>query len=136
MDEIQAAILRIKLPHLDCWIDERRRIANAYKEQLPKSIRSVETSVDDLNHLFVVRAPNRSELIRYLEDRGIQTKVHFPEPLHRQEAEWGDSSACFSAADEWCESVLSLPCYPGLRQDEIERTCAAITSWSTCRPTE
>jgi dTDP-4-amino-4,6-dideoxygalactose transaminase len=71
-------------------------------------------------------------LIRYLEDRGIQTKVHFPEPLHRQEAAWRDSSACLPVADEWCESVLSLPCYPGLRQDEIERICDAITGWSTC----
>jgi dTDP-4-amino-4,6-dideoxygalactose transaminase len=132
MDEIQAAILRIKLPHLDCWIDERRRIATAYKEQLPNSVRSVGTSSDDLNYLFVVRVANRSEVIRYLEYRGVQTKVHFPKPLHRQEAEWRDSSACFPTADEWCESVLSLPCYPGLRQDEIERTCAAIASWSTC----
>lgn len=132
MDEIQAAILRTKLPHLDSWIDNRRRIAAAYKAQLPNSVRSVGTSSDDLNYLFVVRVPKRSDLIRYLEDRGIQTKVHFPEPLHRQEAAWRDSSACFPAADEWCESVLSLPCYPGLRQDEIERTCAAVTSWSTC----
>jgi dTDP-4-amino-4,6-dideoxygalactose transaminase len=131
MDEIQAAILRIKLPHLDSWIDERRRIAAAYKEQLPKSIRSVGTSPDDFNYLFVVRVPNRTDLITHLADRGIQTKVHFPVPLHRQEATWGDSSACFPTADEWCESVLSLPCYPGLGEDEIERTCAAITSWST-----
>jgi len=132
MDEIQAAILRIKLSHLDCWIDERRRIAAAYKEQLPNPVRSVETSSNDLSYLFVVRVPNRSDLMRYLEDRGIQTKVHFPVPLHRQDAAWRDSSACLPTADEWCESVLSLPCYPGLRQDEIERTCAAVTSWSTC----
>jgi len=131
MDEIQAAILRIKLPHLESWIDERRRIAAVYKEQLPNSIRSVGTSPDDLNYLFVVHVPNRSDLIRYLENRGIQTKVHFPIPLHRQDAAWRDASACFPMADEWCESVLSLPCFPGLRQDEIERTCTAVTSWST-----
>ena len=132
MDEIQAAILRIKLPHLDSWIDERRRIAAAYKEQLPNSVLSVGTSSNDFNYLFVVRVPNRTDLIAYLEDRGIQTKVHFPVPLHRQAAAWGDSSPCFPTTDEWCDSVLSLPCYPGLRHDEIERTCAAITSWSTC----
>ena len=130
MDEIQAAMLRIKLPHLDRWIDERRRIATAYSEQLPNSVCSIGTSFDDLNHLFVVRVPNRSELIRHLQDRGVETKVHFPEPLHLQKAEWGDSSACLPSAEEWCESVLSLPCYPGLRLDEIERTCAAITTWS------
>ena len=131
MDEIQAAILRIKLRHLDSWIEERRRIAAVYSEQLPNSIRTVGVSPDDLNYLFVVRVPNRSDLIRYLEDLGIQTKVHFPVPLHRQDAAWRDASACFPTADEWCDSVLSLPCYPGLRQDEIERTCAAITKWST-----
>jgi dTDP-4-amino-4,6-dideoxygalactose transaminase len=130
MDEIQAAILRVKLPHLDCWIAERRRIATVYNDRLPNSVRSVETSGDDLNYLFVVRVANRSELIGFLEERGVQTKVHFPEPLHRQEADWRNSSARFSAADEWCDSVLSLPCYPGLRQEEIERTCAVVTSWS------
>lgn len=132
MDEIQAAILRVKLPHLACWIDERRRISTAYREQLPNSVRFVGTSFDDLNHLFVIRVPNRSKLVRHLEDRGIQTKVHFPEPLHRQKAAWGDPSTCFPMADEWCDSVLSLPCYPGLRLNEIERTCEEITSWSTC----
>jgi dTDP-4-amino-4,6-dideoxygalactose transaminase len=98
---------------------------------LPNSVHSVETSRDDLNHLFVVRvSSNRSELIAFLEQRGIQTKVHFPVPLHRQQADWRESSVGFLTANEWCESVLSLPCYPGLRQDEIERTCAAVTSWS------
>jgi len=136
MDEIQAAILRIKLPHLAYWIDERRRIAATYRERLPTSIRCVATSFDDLNYLFVVRVPRRSKLITYLEDRGVQTKVHFPEPLHRQEAAWGNSSACFPKADEWCESVLSLPCYPGLRRDEIECTCEAIISWSSCNQSD
>jgi aminotransferase EvaB len=130
MDEIQAAILRVKLPHLDYWIAERRRIATAYRDRLPNSVRSVETSRDDLNHLFVVRVSNRSGLIGFLEERGVQTKVHFPVPLHRQDADWRNSCARFSTAEEWCESVLSLPCYAGLRPDEIERTCAAVTSWS------
>jgi aminotransferase EvaB len=130
MDEIQAAILRIKLPHLNNWIDERRRIAAAYKEQLPNSIPSVVTS-SDFNYLFVVRVQNRSDLISYLEERGIQTKVHFPVPLHRQDAEWRDPFSDFPMADDWCESVLSLPCYPGLRGGEIERICAAIASWTS-----
>jgi aminotransferase EvaB len=129
IDEIQAAILRVKLPHLDHWIEERRQIAAAYTEQLPNSVRSIGTS-SDFNYLFVVRVPNRSDLIKFLEDRGIQTKVHFPLPLHRQAAPWGYSSTYCPMADNWCESVLSLPCYPGLGRDEIERVCAVITSWS------
>jgi aminotransferase EvaB len=129
MDEIQAAVLRIKLPHLDCWIEERRRIAGGYNEQLPNSVRSVGASWD-FYHLFAVRVPDRGDLIRFLDDCGIQTKVHFPVPLHRQQAAWGDSSAHFPTAEDWCECVLSLPCYPGLLPAEIESICAAVTSWS------
>ena len=129
MDEIQAAILRVKLPHLDHWIVERQRIAAAYIEQLPNSVSSVGTS-SDFNYLFVVRVRNRRDLVRFLDDRGIQTKVHFPVPLHQQQAPWGNSSGRFLGADDWCESVVSLPCYPGLQRDEVERVCAALTGWS------
>jgi dTDP-4-amino-4,6-dideoxygalactose transaminase len=129
MDEIQAAILRVKLRHLDHWIEERRQIAAAYIEQLPNSLRYIGTS-SDFYYLFVVRVPNRSDLIKFLEDRRIQTKVHFPVPLHRQSAPWGNSTTYCPTADDWCESVLSLPCYPGLGRDEIERVCAVVTSWS------
>jgi dTDP-4-amino-4,6-dideoxygalactose transaminase len=134
MDEVQAAVLRVKLPHLDSWLGERRYIAAAYRKQMPKAARPLEAAPDDLNHLFVVRVKDRGNLIEHMRSRGIETKVHFPMPLHRQKADWGDAKAHFPNAEEWCDSVLSLPCYPGLKPDEIGRVCSSIADWAALHP--
>ncbi|MGE4010832.1 MAG: DegT/DnrJ/EryC1/StrS family aminotransferase [Alphaproteobacteria bacterium] len=130
MDEIQAAVLRIKLLRLDSWLAERRRIAAAYFEHLPVGIRCVSTIDDSLHHLFVIRCAGRAELMAELERNGVGSKVHFPEPLHRQDAPWGDKGESLPKAEAWCDTVLSLPCYPGLRVDEIVRTCSVIAEWT------
>jgi dTDP-4-amino-4,6-dideoxygalactose transaminase len=129
MDEMQAAILRVKLPNLDAWLDERSCNAAAYRKLLPRKVRPVGVP-DDLNHLFVVRVQDRTNLMEHLHNQGIETKVHFPVPLHLQTADWGDPNVCFPLAEEWCGSVLSLPCYPGLSFDEIERICGSIADWT------
>jgi dTDP-4-amino-4,6-dideoxygalactose transaminase len=126
MDEVQAAVLRIKLQHLDDWIDERRRIATRYTRDLPKSVKPICTSERDLQHIFVVRSPNRDALAAHLLNAGIATKVHFPVPLHRQAADWQEPAGKFPIANQWCDTVLSLPCYPGLTDGEIDRVCMEI----------
>ena len=113
MDEIQAAVLRVRLTHLNDWLDERRRIASLYVRGLPKRVRCVSAE-GDLHHLFVVRTDCRDELASYLASHGVETKVHFPTPLHRQSAPWAEHNRELPGADAWCSSVLSLPCYPGL----------------------
>jgi dTDP-4-amino-4,6-dideoxygalactose transaminase len=125
MDEIQAAVLRVKLRHLDEWISDRRRIAALYLQNLPAGVVPIATQ-GDFQHLFVVRCDNRDGLASHLLRAGISTKVHFPIPLHRQDASWKDSEAAFPLADRWCETVLSLPCYPGLTEAEIDRICFEV----------
>ena len=126
MDEMQAAVLRVKLRHLDGWIAERRRIAVRYRRQLPDNVTAVSTAGDDFHHLFVVRSEHRDGLAAFLVDARIGAKVHFAIPLHRQDASWGKPLAHLPEADRWCETVLSLPCYPGLTDAEVDRICETV----------
>ena len=129
MDEMQAAVLRVKLPHLQGWIAERRRIASLYRKSLPDQVAIVSTSPDDFHHLFVVKSETRDALAAHLREKGIMTKVHYTTPLHRQNASWGNPHAEFPQADRWCETVLSLPCYPGLTDSELNRICEEISQF-------
>jgi dTDP-4-amino-4,6-dideoxygalactose transaminase len=129
MDEIQAAILRVKLLHLDDWLEERRRIAGLYRRWLPEDVPCVSTA-DDLHHLVVIRTDRRDDLQARLARHGIETKIHFPQPLHLQSAPWHASNGGLPGAESWCRSVLSLPCFPGVTDAEIERTCAVVAQWS------
>jgi dTDP-4-amino-4,6-dideoxygalactose transaminase len=130
MDEIQAAILRVKLRHLDDWIWERRRIASLYRQWLPDATPSVSTS-DDLHHLIVIRTECRDDLKTYLASHGVESKVHFPQPLHRQSAPWGATNVPLPGAESWCGSVLSLPCFPGITEAEVHLTCAIVSQCLT-----
>ena len=112
LDEIQAAMLRIKLRHLDEEIEKRREIADSYLQNinneniiLPK-VRAKDNSVW---HLFVIRTNKRDELQKYLLDNGIQTLIHYPLAPHKQEAykEWSDES--FPISEHIHDEVLSLP---------------------------
>jgi dTDP-4-amino-4,6-dideoxygalactose transaminase len=126
IDEIQAAVLRVKLRRLDGWLDERRAIAGWYRSRLPGSIVPVSRAEGDLQHLFVVRAGDRDGLAQRLEDSGVETKVHFPLPLHRLAGPWRSEGPDLPNADLWCGEILSLPCFPGLTRQEVDRVCAVI----------
>jgi dTDP-4-amino-4,6-dideoxygalactose transaminase len=129
MDEIQAAILRVKLLHLDDWLKERQQIAGLYRQWLPEDVRCV-SEPGDLHHLIVIRTERRDELKKYLASHGVETKIHFPQPLHFQSAPWGAPGARLPKAESWCSSVLSLPCFPGITEAEVRRTCVLVTAWS------
>jgi aminotransferase EvaB len=118
-DEVQAAILSIKLKHLDSWILERQQIAQHYAANLPPGVSFVSDPEFDLQHLAVVRLSDRDALMSWLDERGVETKVHFPLPLHKQVAPWGGSHLAFSATEDWCASILTLPCFPGMTQSEL-----------------
>jgi dTDP-4-amino-4,6-dideoxygalactose transaminase len=126
MDELQAAILRIKLRRLDEWLAKRRSIAAQYIEELGNVVEPVATGAEDLHHLYVVRARCRNELRDFLKARNIETKIHWAEPLHRMDTHWIHASSSFPYTEAWCDSILSLPCYPGLRTDEITRICQCV----------
>lgn len=126
MDEIQAAILRVKLRYLPRWIEERREIAATYRALLPPWVVPAADSTSDLHHLFVVRVEHRDRLKAFLSSRGIETKIHFSPPLHVQRGPWTNSSLRFPNAEEWCRSILSLPCFPGLARAEIKTVADLI----------
>ena len=129
MDELQAAVLRVKLASLPRWLAARQAIGAQYAAQLPPEVQPV-SGPGDLQHLAVVRTPRRDALAAFLRARGIETKVHFPQPLHRLAAPWAAPAEAFPGADGWCATVLSLPCFPGLGEDEVSAVTDAVRAFA------
>ncbi|MEJ5187228.1 MAG: DegT/DnrJ/EryC1/StrS family aminotransferase, partial [Candidatus Geothermincolales bacterium] len=127
LDELQAALLRVKLAYLSEWNSRRREIAVYYRERLEGlPVRLPEfDSQDHSLHLFVLDTSARDELREYLLRQGIQTVVHYPVPLHRQPPFQDGSQPC-PVAEEKALRVISLPLYPQMREDEIERIAEAV----------
>ncbi|WP_395687791.1 DegT/DnrJ/EryC1/StrS family aminotransferase [Aestuariivirga sp.] len=126
MDEVQAAILSVKLKALPSWIAARQEIGQRYLSDLPQTINYVSNARGDLNHLAVIKLKDRDRLAGWLRACGVETKVHFPVPLHKQAAPWGHSAVSLPAVEEWCSSVLTLPCFPGLTKKEQSLVVEAI----------
>lgn len=129
LDEIQAAVLREKLPHLAQWNIERRDIARRYNEafaSLPVQC-PCSTDEDYVAHLYVLRVKDRNAFREFLKAHGIATDVHYPIPDHQQPAyPW---SVKLEVTESECSSVVSLPCYPGLGDAEVERVIEAVLEY-------
>jgi dTDP-4-amino-4,6-dideoxygalactose transaminase len=134
LDTLQAAVLRVKLPHLERWSAERRRRAEEYGELLAGS--EVVTPVtppelDHVFHLYVVRAPDRDRLRQYLEQQGISTGIHYPVPIHRQPfyadhpLKWDELPVTERLADE----IVSLPMFPELTSEQVSYVAEAIRAY-------
>lgn len=123
MDEIQAAVLRVKLRHLATWLEMRREIGDRYDAAF--ACAGLTISGPSLHLLYCIRVRDRDRLRAFLADRGIGSKVHWEIPLHRQDGPWATVGR-FPNAEQWCESIVSLPCFPGLRPDEVDRVCEAV----------
>jgi|688.fasta_scaffold253083_2 dTDP-3-amino-3,4,6-trideoxy-alpha-D-glucose transaminase len=127
IDEIQAAVLRVKLKYLNTWLAERKVIGEYYNRRLG-SLKMTLNNVS-LYHLYVIRVKDRGLLKQYLYERGVETKLHWKTPLHQQAGPWSTQGQ-YPEAETWCDSVLSLPCYPGLRPDEIDFVCDVIEAFN------
>ena len=127
MDEIQAAILRVKLRHLPSWIEQRKAIGAWYNAHLPPEVRMVATDARDLHHLAVVRMERRDKMAAALLAQGIETKIHFPDPLHLQKAPWGNPSLRLPVAERWRRTILTLPCFPGMTEAELTSVVNVIS---------
>jgi dTDP-4-amino-4,6-dideoxygalactose transaminase len=137
MEEIQAGVLNVKLKYLEKWTNYRRKLAQMYSEQLNNlKIEGLITPFEPdfakaVYHLYIIRVKKRNELIKFLQDRGIQTGLHYPVPLHLQEAylykkhKKGD----FPVAEKCCEEILSLPMFPELSENELTYVCTAINDF-------
>lgn len=135
LDEIQAAILRVKLKHLDHDNRQRQSLAQQYLNTLTGTcLRLPTTAVGAFHayHLFVVAHQRRNELREFLHARGIGSAIHYPVPVHRQPAYSGrlGSSQHLTRTEKAAEQVLSLPLYPELSPAEVSRTTQALLEWT------
>jgi dTDP-4-amino-4,6-dideoxygalactose transaminase len=135
LDELQAAILRVKLAHLDNDNEARTRIARVYDEGLrdcPIALPRVPDGVDHVYHQYVVRSDRRDELQAYLRGREIITLVHYPEPVHRQPAYTDVFHLPLPVTEQARLEVLSLPMYPELPLEHAEQTVEAVRAFFGC----
>jgi dTDP-4-amino-4,6-dideoxygalactose transaminase len=130
LDEIQAAVLRVKLPHLDEWNERRRGLAQAYNNGLPPSLIKPREMpwAKHVYHLYVIRTPHRAELQTWLGSKGVATGMHYPIPIHQQEA-WqayyiGDNH--LPVTNKLTSEILTLPLYPELSLEEVDYICHCV----------
>ena len=136
LDEIQAAILVAKLPHLDAWNRRRRDIAASYTAALAGlPVRAPVESPENehVYHLYVIQAAERDRLQASLAERGIQTLIHYPVPAHLQPAyaSLGYTASGLPVTERAADAILSLPIYPQLTDAEVAAVVAAIREFYT-----
>ncbi|NHQ88663.1 DegT/DnrJ/EryC1/StrS family aminotransferase [Iodobacter sp. HSC-16F04] len=129
LDELQAALLSVKLPHLDAETQQRCRIAQQYTEGLqglPLHLPSVPEGVSPVWHLYVLRSAKRDELQNKLAERGIATLIHYPVAPHQQGAYKSFNQLSLPVAEKIHQQVLSLPISPVMSQSDAEQVIAAV----------
>ncbi len=138
LDELQAAILRVKLPHLQDDNARRRKTAQSYNDSIrderilpPPQIAGALHSM----HLYVVECEERDELKEFLHRRGIGTGIHYPYAIHQQPAYKGRIRGCdrLPVTESLYRNILSLPMYPELTPEQVGRVCRALEEWSSHR---
>ncbi len=134
LDEIQAALLRVKLKYLDQWNEERRRKAKLYTQMLsPLGVvcPSEKKGVRHVYHLYTIKTRNRDSLQAFLKEKGIETLIHYPIPIPLQKAyqEMGYRKKDFPLTDQWSRKILSLPFFPEMKESEIGKVVEGIRSY-------
>jgi dTDP-4-amino-4,6-dideoxygalactose transaminase len=131
LDEMHAAILRAKLPHLDAWNERRRATAARYRAAIRSRALTPPRELEGARHVynqFTVRAPRREELRARLEANGIGSAIYYPAAVHAQPAYARWARGPLPAAERAAREVLSLPVHPWLAEDEIERVAGALAT--------
>jgi dTDP-4-amino-4,6-dideoxygalactose transaminase len=134
LDEIQAAILRVKLKYLDQWNEERRKKAKLYTKILsPLDVvcPSENKGVRHVFHLYSIKTKKRDFLQAFLKKKGIETLIHYPIPIPLQKAyrELGARREDLPLTNQWSRKILSLPFFPEIRECEMEEVAEEIRSW-------
>lgn len=134
LDEIQSAVLRVKLKHLEEDNDLRRHCATLYREGLKScdvALPKVRSGCTHVYHQFVVRSPRRDALQKFLVDRGIGAQIHYPMAVHQQPAYCKRlrSSRDLSHTERALEEILSLPLYPELTRGEMEKIIGSVRAF-------
>ena len=137
LDGLQAALLRVKLAHLDDWNDARRACAARYRELLPPAAQLLGERPDSpcVYHIFPARFENRDAVAATLRAHGIETAVHYTPALHGHPAwaDWPLHHGALPVAEAWAAEELSLPMHPDLQPEEIERVADAVDAAVSAR---
>jgi dTDP-4-amino-4,6-dideoxygalactose transaminase len=136
LDEMQAAVLRVKLRHLDDWNAARNRVAARYDEllcDLPVTTPHVALRMKHVYHQYTIRAPRRDELKAFLASQHIGSMIYYPLPLHLQEmyAHLGLDRGSLPEAERAADEVLSLPIYPELTDEQVTQVAEAVRRFYT-----
>ena len=136
LDDLQAAVLSVKLKQLDHWNDQRRAFAAQYDEGLKDTSLKLPYALPGyrhIYHLYVVETEKRDNLQEYLNARGITALTHYPIAIHQQEGyPWGQSARIAGSlkhAEASAACVLSLPMFPELTQEEVQAVIEAVVAW-------
>lgn len=135
LDELQAALLSVKLKRLHGWTAQRQQIAAWYDEALKDVegiiLPKIAEGATHVYHLYVIRTNKRDELQKYLHDNGVGTLIHYPIPPHLQEAykDLGYKKGDFPIAEEIAETALSLPLWPGMTYEEVIEVTSNIINF-------
>jgi dTDP-4-amino-4,6-dideoxygalactose transaminase len=133
LDEMQAAILRARLPYLAAWTARRREIATMYRDGLRRACCTVpgEHDAGHVYHLFPVLSTRRDDLQKHLTAAGVETLIHYPTSIARQPAVEATAPAPCPNADRACAELLSLPMYPSLAAAAVTRVLEAAISFGS-----
>lgn len=133
LDEIQAAVLDVKLPHIDAENNRRREIATRYIAEIsnPKIIlpENPEDTKEHVWHIFIIRTAEREQLQKFLTESGIQTLIHYPIPPHKQQAYREMNHLSFPITEKIHDEVLSLPISPVITDEEVTKVIKAVNSF-------
>lgn len=132
LDELQASVLRVKLPHLPSWTSQRQQVAAWYAQHLAGLgdlvLPAVATGATHVYHLYVVRTARREALQKHLTAQGVGTLIHYPVPPHLQQAyaHLRMAPGAFPIAEEMANTALSLPMWPGMNEEHVVEVAAII----------
>jgi dTDP-4-amino-4,6-dideoxygalactose transaminase len=142
LDELHAAVLRVKLKQVDAWSELRRKHASEYNTLLANSrliLPYTPPGYEHVYHLYVIECDDRDDLQAYLASRGIVALTHYPIAIHQQEGfPWGRGARVvdsLTVTEQSAARVLSLPMYPELTRPELQYTAEAIQSWAESHDT-
>ena len=131
LDEMQAAILRVKLKHVDAWNSRRREIVEVYNARLGAAKIMIPTAAAErthVYHLYIIRVKNRETLKELLKQRGIASEIYYPQPLHLsapcRELGWVEGS--LPVAEQAARETLALPLYPEMTDEQINEVINAV----------
>jgi dTDP-4-amino-4,6-dideoxygalactose transaminase len=135
LDEIQAAVLRIKLRKIEGWNEKRRKLSSYYDKCLEGNSNIVRPWINEcvqhVYYLYVIRCKEREKLQEHLSDNGVGTLIHYPIPIHKQDAckEINIRTGPLKMTEKYANEILSLPLYPEMSLEDVERVCSLITDF-------